>query len=349
LLDEFAHVPPHIAEPFYESAQPTIATGGKIVLISTPKGNTGQFYEIFTGAEKELNGYVPYKATWELVPGRDEKWKEETIKDIGEIRFAQEHNCSFIGSSTTLINANTLNENITRIGDGLPNYNYPDLDVWEKPKQGHIYVMGVDVAKGVGKDYSVIQVIDITDTLYKQVAVYSSNTIDPFDFCGKVKEIGDMYNYAYAAIENNTYGHEVCRNLWEEHCYENLFKEGHGRGNYGIVSSVKSKAMATSVLKRQLEQKKLLINDKKTLKELFGFIEIRPNIYGCEGSKEHDDRVMALCWACYFTQSRFWADIREYVIEKLDNSTRQNETTFDPPDFEKLLKVDSKDTDFDWL
>ena len=354
LLDEFAHVPPHIAEPFYESAQPTISTGGKIVLISTPKGNTGQFFEIFTGAEQGKNGYCPFKATWELVPGRDEKWKEETIKDIGEIRFNQEHNCSFIGSSATLINGEILKENLLRIGDEPAPFQYPEFDVWEKPKQGHIYVMGIDVSKGVGKDFSVIQVVDISSNKFRQVACYASNSIDPFDFTKKILEIGQTYNNAYAAIENNTYGYEVCRTLWEEHFYENLYKEGHGRNAYGISASVKSKALATSILKRQMEQKIILLRDKKTLKEMFGFIEIRPNIYGCEGGNAHDDRVMALCWALYFTQSRFWQDIKEYVMgqtEFVGGQTKdiEDKQTFDPPDFGKLMGRDDKEDMFDWV
>ena len=339
LLDEFAHVAPHIAEPFYESAQPTISTGGKIVLVSTPKGNTGQFFEIYHGAEQGQNGYIPFKATWELVPGRDEKWKEETIKDIGEIRFNQEHGCSFIGSSATLVSGETLKENMLRIGEDIAPFQYENMDVWEKPKAGHIYVLGVDVAKGVGKDYSVIQVLDITTNKYRQVACYASNTIDPFDLCVKVNEIGTTYNNAYACIENNTYGHEVCRTLWEEYCYENLYKEGIGRNHYGVTSNVKSKAMATSVLKRQLEQKILLLRDKKTLKELFGFIEVRPNIYGCEGSNSHDDRVMALSWAVFFTQSRFWLDLKEYVLGQTvlnsngeENRQIEEKPIYDPPD-----------------
>ena len=356
LLDEFAFVPPHIVGEFWTSAQPTLSTGGSCCVISTPNGASGLFYELYRGAKAGLfnpddgNGFKLCEVDYKEVP-RDkpfEEWEAETKRTIGVVRFNQEHKCSFLGSSNTLIAGKHL-ERIYK--DIIPNdheYDGGNFKVWFKPRKDRIYVLSADVAKGVGKDYSTIQVIDVTVKYkYKQVAVFRDNFIRPEQFTDKINEIGRLYNDAYVIVENNTFGHQICIDLWEKHEYENLYR-AYGKREHGVTANVRTKAESTSFLKMFLEEDYLTVYDDDTYKELQGFVEVKPNIYGCEGDKSHDDLVMAMVWACYFIQTPYWKDLEEYERRKIGienedseekkevNMSEYNLDTYDAEEFQPV-------------
>lgn len=94
LLDEFAHVPRNLADNFFASVYPTISSGNttQLIIVSTPLG-MNHFYRIWTEAEEGRSDYVPISIHWSEVPGRDEKWKEQTIRNTSEEQFRQEHLC----------------------------------------------------------------------------------------------------------------------------------------------------------------------------------------------------------------------------------------------------------------
>jgi hypothetical protein len=338
ILDEFAHVPPHIAEEFYEAAEPVVSTGGEMVIISTPKGTTGEFYKIYKNAEKGIGEFKNIKVEWDEVPGRDEEFKAKKIKDRGLVSFMQEYACSFIGSSITLIEGSHLE----RMRETLPNtgpiLSRPEIDYYEKCFSNHIYVFSVDVAKGVGGDYSVIQVMDISNpNLFKQVAVFSDNFIDPFQLTIKLMEMAKQWNNPYIIVETNAYGEEVVRRLWNDYEYENLFYERRkGRKGHGVFADRRTKAIGTTMFKKHIENKQIQILDERTLKEMEGFVELRPDVYGCEqGDNSHDDRVMSLVWFSYFMESPYWQDLEYYVrgSENINNNVSENirdEEVFDP-------------------
>ena len=166
-MDEFAFIPNHIAEQFFSSVYPTISSGKttKVIIISTPNG-MNMFYKLWHDAERGKNDYKPLEVHWSAVPGRDAKWKEETIRNTSERQFTQEFECEFLGSVDTLI--------VSKLRNMV--YNDPiqrnkGLDVYEEPKKPeHQYLMTVDVARGTGKDYSAFVVFDITSFPYKIVA-----------------------------------------------------------------------------------------------------------------------------------------------------------------------------------
>ena len=108
-LDEFAYVPNNIAEEFFSSVYPTISSGksSKVMIVSTPHG-MNMFYKLWVDAENKRNDYVPIEVHWSEVPGRDEKWKEETIRNTSEEQFQQEFECEFLGSVNTLISASKI-------------------------------------------------------------------------------------------------------------------------------------------------------------------------------------------------------------------------------------------------
>jgi hypothetical protein len=361
ILDEFAHIPIHIADDFYTSAQPTVASGGKMIIISTPKGNKGKFYELFQGAENNANGFARFNTNWRDVPRINDKgkkltpdeFKEITIQAIGLQRWYQEHEVRFLGSARTLIDANTL-EKIRNIVEE-PNFTYNKWVAWEKPKKKHVYVMSVDVAMGVEKDYSVIQVFDVSEQhIKKQVARFRDNSTSPYDLADIIFNIANTYNKAYVIIENNTYGTETNRRLSQDLEYENVYRDLRAR-NYGITSSVNTKAIALRETKRYLENNKILIRDEVTYDELSGFIEVTPNVYKCErGINNFDDTVMALIWFVYFLETQFWKDLSSFLIQQVNGEEEEIEIDekpqFVPFDFEKPRRSGGDfmfDDDFD--
>ena len=178
-LDEFAFVPANIAEMFFSSVYPTITSGKttKVIIVSTPHG-MNQFYKLWTDAENKRNDYIPIEVHWSEVPGRDEKWKETTIRNTSAEQFQQEFECEFLGSVDTLISPVKIKQTPYM----TPLTSSGGLDVFEKPVNGRNYVCTVDVARGVNKDYSAFLIIDITKVPYKVVAQYKNNEIKPFVF-----------------------------------------------------------------------------------------------------------------------------------------------------------------------
>jgi hypothetical protein len=293
-------------------------TGGSMCIISTPNGNSGRFYDIFKEAkfgEKEGDGegdFWHFEMEWNEPPGRTEAFKRSQIKASSIQEWNQEYEAKFLGSSSTLISGEKLEAMDDETEE--PYKNFDDIyKIWEKPVKNRCYIVACDVSKGVEKDNSVIQVIDVTnDERAKQVAIWADNKLDPYDFTDKVYEIAKYYNEAYVIIENNTYGHEVCRRLWTEFEYMNMYKERKAK-TFGVNANRKNKSIGTSLLKRVVESDRLNIKDEETYKELCGFIEVNPDIYKCDnGRNSKDDRVMALVWFAFLFSSEFWDNWKEY-------------------------------------
>ena len=140
LLDEFAFVPPNIADEFMASVYPTISSGTstKIVIVSTPNG-LNHFYKIWEDAKEKRNNYVPLSVHWMDVPGRDHEWKKETVRNIGEERWAQEFEGEFVGATNTLISSGTIKNMVFK--DPVEQRN--GLDIYEQPKEDRVYVLSL--------------------------------------------------------------------------------------------------------------------------------------------------------------------------------------------------------------
>ena len=159
-LDEFAFVPNHIADSFFASVYPTITSGQntKVIIVSTPHG-MNHFYRMWHDSEKGKNEYVPTDVHWSQVPGRDEVWKEQTIANTSEQQFKIEFECEFLGSVDTLIAPSKLKTLVYE----SPLTTNAGLDIFQQTKENHDYITTVDVARGVGADYSAFVVVDITE------------------------------------------------------------------------------------------------------------------------------------------------------------------------------------------
>jgi len=306
-MDEFAHVPDNIADEFMDSVYPTISSSekAKMIVVSTPKG-MNHFYHIWRGAiEKDpdkTTDFFPIKINWNEIEGRDKKWKEKIINNKGIQHFLQEYACKFLGSSNTLIDPEIL-ERITPI-DPIELKLGHNLHIFERPIEGEMYMLGVDSAKGTGKDYSVIQVLKIShEHEIKQVATYRFNYVETQDFAEICISVSEFYNGAYMMIENNDVGGEVAKLIWYQYEYDKILN--CDKKGIGIRSTRASKLSANVLLKRYVDNGWLEITERNTLYELSRYEEVRPDVFKAPRGS-NDDCVTSLLWGLYFLSTIFF-------------------------------------------
>ena len=325
-LDEFAFVPTHIAEQFFSSVYPTISSGKstKVIIISTPNG-MNMFYKLWHDAERGKNEYKTTEVHWSQVPGRDAKWKEQTIANTSQRQFTQEFECEFLGSVDTLIAASKLR---TMVYDDPITNNNKGLVVYENPQKEHDYIITVDVARGVGSDYSAFLVFDITKFPYRLVARYRNNEIKAIMFPTIITDIAKGYNRAYVLTEVNDIGDQVASMMHFDLEYDHILmcamrgRAGQivGTGfsgkktQLGVKMSKTVKKVGCLNLKTFIEDDKLVIPDYETIAELTTFISKRDSFEAEEGC--HDDLAMCLVIFC-------WLAVQDYFKEMTDNDVRQ--------------------------
>lgn len=308
-LDEFAFVRPNIAAEFWTSLSPTLATGGKCIVTSTPNSDDDTFANIWSGANNTfdefgnetdvgINGFKAYMSIWDQHPDRDEAWADGEIGRIGEERFRREHKCEFVIYDETLINSLKLVE----IKGIDPVFSQGQVRWYKKPHASGMYILALDPCAGTGGDYSAIQVIDAT-TL-EQVAEWQHNKT-PVE--GQVKMLMNIMRYIqscgaeqiYWSVENNGVGEAalvVIRDTGEENFPGDFLTEpksssGKARRK-GFSTTKRTKNEACIQLKRLVETDKIKLNSKKTISELKNFISYADTYRAKQG--QHDDLVMSL-------------------------------------------------------
>ena len=341
-LDEFAFVPNHVADSFFASVYPTITSGKntKVIIVSTPHG-MNHFYRMWHDAEKGKNEYIPTDVHWSEVPGRDEKWRETTIANTSEAQFKVEFECEFLGSVNTLIAPSKLR---TLIYDN-PIQRNAGLDVYENPVENHDYVMTVDVARGVGEDYSAFIVVDITEFPHKIVSKYRNNDIKPMLFPNIIYEIARNYNSAYILCEVNDIGDQVASILQYDLEYQNLLmcsmrgRAGQivGQGfsgkktQLGVKMSKTVKKVGSLNLKTLIEEDKVIFNDYEIISELTTFISKHNSFEAEEGC--NDDLAMCLVIYAWLVQMDYFKeltdqDVRKRLYEEQKNQIEQDMAPF---------------------
>jgi hypothetical protein len=324
-LDEFAFVPNHIADSFFASVYPTITSGKqtKVIIVSTPHG-MNHFYRMWHDAEKGKNEYVFTDVHWSEVPGRDEEWKKQTIANTSESQFKVEFECEFLGSVDTLIAPSKLR---TLVYDH-PKTRSAGLDVYQDPIENHDYLITVDVARGVGNDYSAFAVVNITEFPHKVVAKYRNNEIKPMLFPSIIYEAAVAYNNSYILCEVNDVGDQVASILHYDLEYNNLLmcsmrgRAGQivGQGfsgkktQLGVKMSKTVKKVGCLNLKTMIEESKLLLNDYEIISELTTFIQKHNSFEAEEGC--NDD--LAMCLVIYA-----WLVAQDYFKELTDQDVRK--------------------------
>ena len=341
-LDEFAFVPNHVADSFFASVYPTITSGKntKVIIVSTPHG-MNHFYRMWHDAEKQKNEYIPTDVHWSEVPGRDDKWKETTIANTSEQQFKVEFECEFLGSVDTLIAPSKLR---TLIYDN-PIQRNAGLDVYEPSKEKHDYVMTVDVARGVGEDYSAFVVVDITEFPHRVVAKYRNNDIKPMLFPNIIYEVAKSYNSAFILCEVNDIGDQVASILQYDLEYQNLLmcsmrgRAGQivGQGfsgkktQLGVKMSKTVKKVGSLNLKTLIEEDKLIFNDYEIISELTTFISKHNSFEAEEGC--NDDLAMCLVIYAWLVQMDYFKeltdqDVRKRLYEEQKNQIEQDMAPF---------------------
>ena len=313
-LDEFAFV--ERAAEFYTSTYPVISSGGdtKIIVTSTANGIGNTFHKIWEGSIQGVNEYNNFRVDWHDVPGRDEKWKEETINNTSQVQFDQEFGNTFFGTGNTLVNAQTLLD--LRAKPPIKYMEGGDCLIYKEPVKNHEYILVADVSKGRGQDYSSFSLIDINVRPFEQVVVYRNNTISPLLFPNIIYKYANVYNKAYCIVESNDQGSVVCNGLYYELEYENVHVESAIKANaVGIDINRKSKRLGCSALKDLLENNKLKIVDEQTILEISTF-EARGQTYQASIGN-HDDLVMNLVLFGYFVSSTYFSNLTDINIKDM--------------------------------
>ena len=324
-LDEFAFVPSNVAEQFFASVYPTITSGQntKVIIVSTPHG-MNMFYKIWVDAQERRNDYIATEVHWSEVPGRDEEWKKETIRNTSESQFNAEFECEFLGSIDTLISAHRLKTLVYR----NPIQSNAGLDIYVRPEKDNVYMITADVSRGTANDYSAFVVFDVTEIPYKVVAKFRDNEIKPLLFPTKIHEVAKAYNQAYVMVEVNDIGEQVANALQFDLEYDNLVmasmrgRAGQilgagfsgGRAQVGVRTTKAVKKIGCSNLKQLIEDNKLIIEDYDAVNELSTFI-VRGSSYQADDGC-NDDLV-----ACMFMFA--WATDQTYFKELTDNDIRK--------------------------
>ena len=348
-LDEFAFVPNNIANEFFNSVYPVISSGksSKIIIVSTPNG-MNLFYKLWMDSIEGRNNYKNFEIHWSMVPGRDDVWKEETIRNTSERQFAQEFETEFLGSSNTLISGYKLQQlrytNPVAEHDKMKIYEHPIKEGVNDSKSDHLYCIAVDVSEGKNLDSSAFSVIDISTTPYRQVATYASSSISPILFPTVIVNAARVYNDAYVLVEINN-NPQVADFIHSDLEYENLLKvftgnkkpqqlsAGFARGiQMGLKMSPQVKSVGCSNLKTLIEGDKLIVNDFDTYSELTTFEQHKTSFAAAEGA--NDDLVMTLVIFSWATTQQYFREIVNHDLRKqiqLENMNQIDEDVLPAP------------------
>ena len=324
-LDEFAFIPNHIADQFFASVYPTISSGQrtKVIVVSTPHG-MNHFYRMWHDAEREKNEYVPTEVHWSEVPGRDSYWKEQTIANTSEQQFRVEFECEFLGSVDTLISSAKLKSLVY----DEPIKSNRGLDIYFEPIKNHDYVITVDVARGVGIDYSAFVITDITSFPHKVIGKYKNNEIKPMLFPSIIVDIAKAYNNAFILCEVNDIGDQVASIIQYDLEYDNLLlcsmrgRAGQivGQGfsgkktQLGVKMSKTVKKVGCSNLKTLIEDEKVIFNDYDIISELTTFIQKHNSFEAEEGC--NDDLAMCLVIYAWLVQQEYFKELTDQDVRK---------------------------------
>ena len=348
-LDEFAYVPQNVAEEFFSSVYPTITSGKstKVTIISTPKG-LNMFYRFWVNASKKSgeegkNEYVPIEVHWSDVPGRDEKWKKQTISNTSEEQFRTEFECEFLGSMHTLVHPEKIKCMVYRTPEY---YNAEGLRVYQRPIPEHKYVTVVDTARGQGLDYHAFTVVDVTSIPYRVVATFRNNELPPMLYPNAIYPICRQYNNAYVLVEVNDIGGQVADILHDDLEYDNVIYVstqgrkgqvvnggfgGKGGAMKGVKTSTAVKRIGCSILKNLIEDTKLVVEDFNVIDEFCSFVAKGDSFEAEEN--HHDDLVMTLVLFGWLTTQAYFksitgSDIRKDLYEEQMKNLEEEMTPF---------------------
>jgi hypothetical protein len=316
-MDELAFVPPHIQKEMWTSLQPVLSTGGSCIVSSTPNGDSDLFAEFWRKAESGKE-WFPISVRWDEIPGRDEKFRRETIELIGERRWRQEYECEMLTSEHTLIDPDKLTAAENRI-DGIQTYeifgNSINQTFWKIPSRHHTYIVGVDPSQGTGNDYSVIQVFEFPSM--EQVMEYRTNKESPTELYSYLKSLVRFLERnsarTYFSVENNALGQAIT-SLYEadvDPIEKGIFMSEEGKDTLGYNSNIKTKNLGLISFKEMFERGHLIINSKQLISELKNLVRKGNTFEAKTGGT--DDTVFATLICIRIVEDMAQHDVAAYA------------------------------------
>jgi hypothetical protein len=292
------------------------------------------FYKIWTDSVNGTNSYARVDVHWSDVPGRDEKWKEETIRNTSVDQFRQEFECEFLGSSNTLIHPSVLG----RLVYNPPLRELHGVKIYKEPVKDHVYAMTVDVSEGLGLDSSAFTIIDSSVIPYEVVATFKDANMSQLLFPTLIASIAKFYNNAAVLVEINV-GQQVVTLLHQDLEYENIVmtringRKGTNIGTdgskarLGIKTTSVTKRIGCANLKTIIEGDKILLNDYNIIHELSTYV-VDKNTYNAEEGY-HDDLVMCLVLFAWMVSQNYFKDSSNTDIRrKIEEEVEEDYTPF---------------------
>ena len=339
IVDEAAFV--RNFDTLWTGLYPTLSTGGRAIVLSTPNGVGGQYYDLWVYAQKGENKFNPIKLVWDVHPDRDKDWFDIETKNMTQKQIAQELMCDFAASGETFLRIedieyirNWLRTPIDRWG--------PDMGVWvwEYPLSEKKYVISADVSRGDASDYSTFHVIDTEKSAI--VAEYRGK-LPPDRFAQLLAEAGKRYNQALLCPENNSYGYAVIMKL-NELDYRNLYFQNerdrynyiygdHDIGKIGFQTNSKTRTQILTKLEEVLRTKQIKISSSRLYEELKTFIWKNGKAQAMRG--QNDDLIMALAIGVWLYDtspqlSKIGTDLNKAMLAAFAvNSTKVEDTVID--------------------
>ena len=305
VIDELAHIDNSMVETFWSAVYPIISSSkrSKIFVASTPNGTGNLFYQLYTDGMEGTNNWKTERVDWWEVPGRDDKWKDSTIRSLGSRElFDQEFGNEFLQEGESVLNGDDFEKYKSGCSDPLFVFDDGKYKIWEQPHKKGVYVAGVDVAEGVGQASSVIQIFDLADlSSIRQVAVYRDNTITPYNFTIKLLEILNQWGNPPLLIERNNCGAQIADSLFENYNYDPMISYSHGKTfeKPGIFTNTNTKYHAVINMRYWInELRSIVFRDVVTLNELKIFTRYPNGTWAArKGSNNFDDCVMSMAMA----------------------------------------------------
>ena len=327
-IDEAGFIENHLLSEFWSSVIPSISSGkkSKILMVSTPNGVGNRFYEIYSEAESgKLKQWKSERIDWWDIPGRDEDWRETQIELLGsEEKFQQEYGNVFLDDAAAAVGASIIERFKKEKTPPVWTSEDKEYTVFEYPHKDKLYVVGVDVGEGIGRASSVAQILDVTDLQnIKQVAIYSSSTIEPYHFANKLSVIGQSWGLPPILIERNNCGAQVIDALYHNHKYEHIVSYAkiseqdryNKTRNMGVLSHTNIRFDGVQNMRYWVNHLQTVhINDPHTISEFETFVRFPNGTYRKKNENSFDDRIMSLVWALFILES----DLCQQYFEIVD-------------------------------
>ena len=360
-IDEVAFIESHILEEFWSSVIPAVSSGKKtkVLLVSTPNGVGNKFYEIFSGAENgTLSSWKAARIDWWDRPDRDEQWKQDQIQLLGsEEKFLQEFGNTFLDDSASAITASLIERFKLQKKNPVWVSDDGEYSVFEFPKKGNLYVVGVDVGEGIGRASSVAQILDVTNLQeIKQVGVYASAKIEPYHFANKLSTLGQSWGLPPLLIERNNCGAQVIDALFHNYNYEKIVsytkiseQDKYNRTrNLGVLSHTNIKFDGIQNMRYWINHLQVVqINDPLTITEFETFVRFPNGTFRKRSDNFYDDRVMALVWALFVLEAEIcqqYFEIIDFDMQHKPSQIKNNNYWEEQAEYFKLKELDKNAT-----